>query len=178
MRCSVAFGGATGPLRSRRRRALRCRPFDEILDQYLTSVRPMHLQFVEPSKRWADLIIPEPDEAWNPNSSSAFLQPDGATACNCTACRRYGTLWAYDFVDEGIHVTGTTQGLTASSDLVTVAADTLTRRYWTHAADIAQRLGCYGCFRKPIDFEAMVTSIRDVTPQAHNGCRPRKRRRV
>ena len=35
-------------------------------------------------------------------------QPDGATACNCTACRRYGTLWAYDYVDEGIHVSGTT----------------------------------------------------------------------
>lgn len=25
--------------------------------------------------------------------------PDGATACNCTACRRYGVLWAYDFED-------------------------------------------------------------------------------
>ena len=27
--------------------------------QYLDSVRPMHLEFVEPSKRYADLIIPE-----------------------------------------------------------------------------------------------------------------------
>ena len=36
-------------------------------------------------------------------------RPDGATACNCTACRRYGTLWAYDYVDEGIHVSGPTQ---------------------------------------------------------------------
>lgn len=36
-------------------------------------------------------------------------QPDGATACNCTACRRYGTLWAYDYENEGIHVTGQTQ---------------------------------------------------------------------
>ena len=36
-------------------------------------------------------------------------QPDGATACNCTVCRRYGALWAYDYVDEGIHVTGPTQ---------------------------------------------------------------------
>ncbi|MFG6465260.1 GFA family protein [Roseateles sp. BYS87W] len=35
--------------------------------------------------------------------------PDGATACNCTACRRYGVLWAYDYVDEGIHTRGTTQ---------------------------------------------------------------------
>ena len=36
-------------------------------------------------------------------------QPDGATACNCTACRRYGVLWAYDYENEGIHVTGKTQ---------------------------------------------------------------------
>ena len=36
-------------------------------------------------------------------------QPDGATACNCTVCRRYGALWAYDYVDEGIHVTGPTK---------------------------------------------------------------------
>jgi hypothetical protein len=35
--------------------------------------------------------------------------PEGATACNCTVCRRYGTLWAYDFEDEGIHVSGPTQ---------------------------------------------------------------------
>lgn len=36
-------------------------------------------------------------------------RPDGATACNCTVCRRYGALWAYDYVDEGIHVSGPTQ---------------------------------------------------------------------
>lgn len=36
-------------------------------------------------------------------------QPDGATACNCTACRRYGVLWAYDFEGEGVTVSGTTQ---------------------------------------------------------------------
>lgn len=34
---------------------------------------------------------------------------DGATACNCTACRRYGVLWAYDYEDHGIHVTGPTE---------------------------------------------------------------------
>jgi hypothetical protein len=32
--------------------------------------------------------------------------PESATACNCTACRRYGTLWAYDFEGEGIRVSG------------------------------------------------------------------------
>ena len=36
-------------------------------------------------------------------------QPDGATACNCTACRRYGVLWAYDYEEEGIQVSGKTQ---------------------------------------------------------------------
>jgi uridine kinase len=30
-----------------------------VIDQYQTTVRPMHLQFVEPSKRYADIIIPE-----------------------------------------------------------------------------------------------------------------------
>lgn len=29
-----------------------------VIDQYLTTVRPMHLEFVEPSKRYADIIIP------------------------------------------------------------------------------------------------------------------------
>ena len=34
------------------------RSLDSILDQYLTTVQPMHLQFVEPSKRYADVIVP------------------------------------------------------------------------------------------------------------------------
>lgn len=37
----------------------RGRTFDSVREQYYRTVRPMHLQFVEPSKRWADLIIPE-----------------------------------------------------------------------------------------------------------------------
>ena len=37
----------------------RGRTLDSIIRQYESSVRPMHLQFVEPSKRYADLIIPE-----------------------------------------------------------------------------------------------------------------------
>ena len=39
--------------------AERGRPLEEILTQYLTTVRPMHLEFVEPSKRWADVILPQ-----------------------------------------------------------------------------------------------------------------------
>jgi len=35
--------------------------------------------------------------------------PEGATACNCTVCRRYGALWAYDFEGERIHVSGPTR---------------------------------------------------------------------
>ena len=44
--------------RIRRDMKARGRPLAEILDQYLTTVQPMHLQFVEPSKRYADLIDP------------------------------------------------------------------------------------------------------------------------
>jgi uridine kinase len=36
----------------------RGRPLDEIVAQYLTTVQPMHLEFVEPSKRYADVIVP------------------------------------------------------------------------------------------------------------------------
>lgn len=44
--------------RIRRDMATRGRPLDEILEQYVNTVRPMHLQFIEPSKRWADVIVP------------------------------------------------------------------------------------------------------------------------
>jgi len=37
----------------------RGRAFESVETQYLGSVRPMHLEFVEPSKRYADLIVPE-----------------------------------------------------------------------------------------------------------------------
>ena len=37
----------------------RDRTLETVIDQYLTTVRPMHLEFVEPSKRHADVIIPE-----------------------------------------------------------------------------------------------------------------------
>ncbi len=37
----------------------RGRTLDSVVNQYLESVRPMHLAFVEPSKRFADIIIPE-----------------------------------------------------------------------------------------------------------------------
>jgi len=37
----------------------RGRTADSVIEQYAATVRPMHLQFVEPSKRYADIIIPE-----------------------------------------------------------------------------------------------------------------------
>lgn len=37
----------------------RGRTLDMVVKQYLSTVRPMHLEFVEPSKRYADVIIPE-----------------------------------------------------------------------------------------------------------------------
>ncbi len=37
----------------------RARTVESVINQYLQTVRPMHLEFVEPSKRYADVIIPE-----------------------------------------------------------------------------------------------------------------------
>ena len=48
--------------RIRRDIADRGRTLESVVTQYETTVRPMHLEFVEPSKRWADLIIPEGGE--------------------------------------------------------------------------------------------------------------------
>ena len=37
----------------------RARSLESVVEQYLDTVRPMHLQFIEPTKRYADIIIPE-----------------------------------------------------------------------------------------------------------------------
>ena len=39
--------------------AERGRSMESVISQYLATVRPMHLEFVEPSKRYADVIIPQ-----------------------------------------------------------------------------------------------------------------------
>jgi uridine kinase len=41
----------------------RGRTMDSVIEQYLNTVRPMHQEFVDPSKRYADVIIPE--GGWN-----------------------------------------------------------------------------------------------------------------
>jgi uridine kinase len=45
--------------RIRRDLEQRGRTFQSVRDQYYATVRPMHIEYVEPTKRWADLIIPE-----------------------------------------------------------------------------------------------------------------------
>jgi uridine kinase len=45
--------------RLRRDLAERGRTVESVCEQYLSTVRPMHVEFVEPSKRHADVIIPE-----------------------------------------------------------------------------------------------------------------------
>jgi uridine kinase len=50
--------------------AERGRSVRSVLDQYQATVRPMHLQFVEPSKRYSDLIIPE---GYNPNAVGTVI---------------------------------------------------------------------------------------------------------
>lgn len=45
--------------RIRRDMSERGRTLDSVIDQYLRTVRPSHLQFVEPGKRYADIILPE-----------------------------------------------------------------------------------------------------------------------
>lgn len=49
----------------------RGRSAESVLAQYFATVRPMHLDFVEPSKRYADLIIPE---GFNPASVATVLE--------------------------------------------------------------------------------------------------------
>ena len=45
--------------RIRRDIEVRGRSFQSVRDQYYATVRPMHIEYVEPTKRWADLIVPE-----------------------------------------------------------------------------------------------------------------------
>ena len=37
----------------------RGRTFSSVIEQYYKTVRPMHIQFVEPTKKYADIIVPE-----------------------------------------------------------------------------------------------------------------------
>lgn len=43
--------------------------------------------------------------------------PKSATACSCTACRRYGALWSYGHADEDIEVSGETKSYVRGDSL-------------------------------------------------------------
>ena len=64
----------------------RGRSFESVERQYLESVRPMHLEFVEPSKRYADLIIPE--GAREPGGPGAGGGPGGGDVGDAGALSR------------------------------------------------------------------------------------------
>jgi len=51
--------------------AERGRTVESVIQQYFSTVRPMHLEFVEPSKRYADLIIPE---GFNPRAVATVVE--------------------------------------------------------------------------------------------------------
>lgn len=57
--------------RIRRDISERGRSLDAVIDQYFATVRPMHLQFVQPSMRYADLIIPE---GYNPAAVATVVE--------------------------------------------------------------------------------------------------------
>ena len=44
-------------------------------------------------------------------------EPDGATICNCTACRRYGVLWIYGWLDESVRINGSTASFARGTEL-------------------------------------------------------------
>ena len=51
--------------------AERGRSVDSVIKQYFTTVRPMHIEFVEPSRRYSDLIIPE---GYNPAAVATVVE--------------------------------------------------------------------------------------------------------
>jgi uridine kinase len=48
----------------------RDRTVESVIEQYEATVRPMHIQFVEPSKRYADIIVPE---GYNPGAVGTVI---------------------------------------------------------------------------------------------------------
>jgi uridine kinase len=50
----------------------RGRKMESVIEQYLTTVRPMHHEFVEKSRRWADLVLPWRD--MNPAAVGMMIQ--------------------------------------------------------------------------------------------------------
>jgi hypothetical protein len=45
------------------------------------------------------------------------IKLESVTACNCTLCRRYGALWAYGYLEEGVTISGDTQAYGSEQDV-------------------------------------------------------------
>lgn len=80
--------------------------------------------------------------------------PEGATACNCTACRRFGALWIYDYEGEGVRVTGETTGYIRGNSL---------------SFNFCPRCGCVAYWRgKELDAQGrrrMAVNVRLAEPE-------------
>lgn len=74
--------------------------------------------------------------------------PDSATACNCTLCRRYGTLWIYGYEGEDITITGETASYMRNDD----HRDNLQIRF-------CPRCGAVTCWRAAIPSDQGRTRI-------------------
>ncbi len=85
--------------------------------------------------------------------------PGRATACNCTLCRRYGGLWAYDYEGERIRVEGPTS--------VYVRADEPSPALEIH---FCTRCGCVLCWRglalSPDGRRRIAVNLRLASPDA------------
>ncbi len=67
----------------------RGRTFQSIRDQYYATVRPMHIEHVEPTKRWADLIVPK--AATTTSRSTSCSAASVASRSRRRTSARYGT---------------------------------------------------------------------------------------
>jgi hypothetical protein len=84
--------------------------------------------------------------------------PGAVTACNCTLCRRYGVLWAYDYENGRIHV----EGLTSTHTRAEFATPTIELHF-------CPTCGCLICWRgvrlKPDGRRRMAVNIRLAPPE-------------
>lgn len=84
--------------------------------------------------------------------------PGPATACNCTLCRRYGALWAYDYEGERIRIHGTTAAYARSR-----ANPALDIRFCPVCAGV---LAWVGRRREPDGRRRIAVNLRLAPPEA------------
>jgi len=97
--------------------------------------------------------------------------PESATACNCTACRRYGALWAYDYEDEGIRVSGPTRAYVRGTSLgFHFCPECGCVAYWRSlepGRDGRRRIQCAAAVH--VRAEMQVRMVRDQAPDLARG---------